>query len=464
MNTENFTNTNNTDTHTPADNGMNKNDNMNQNGMDGNGTNKKRKIDAPIITILVGLLLVGVLVGGVLYAFVFNDNDDTTSEQAVSDSGETAAFELVDTQQGLYPIKIAKGIYSCDFEIRAQKGGRNYADTLQLKSEEQLDQENIGIGFLPVATISVDFTNPQGLFDDQYTTYTARAEQADAINKLFSDWDGITYSGSFGLRSGGTPNYPVMDVNWDINESALTAYNDSFQWTLGCAPVQDIEDQLPSERTSEITDEFVYQGVGSRFFQASLAQGHHECSIDVFENARPAHETYSQPYIRGGGGMNVKSYTDYNDYSQPPLLTSLIQTNPWDERKSSFGLQVTDDQQSLLSVRPARGEGKAQWVIACNQLTPESKTTSLKREGLNVERFYANLQPGTYSCTTDAIGGSVEYQDQQEPVRLAPDPSSVVRGFNFELAVTDASDPYITIAQNYHGYGGDWTLECNPKT
>ena len=156
----------------------------------------------------------------------------------------------------------------------------------------------------------------------------------------------------------------------------LAEYNEWFAWNLNCTPIQNAE---AGGRTP--VDEFVYEGVGSQFFQMpSLLQGHYECSIDVTNNKRREHEKYNQPYLIGGGGLTVESYTDYTDYSQSPTITRLIQTNPWDERKSFFGLEIKD-QQPLIQVSPARAEDKAEWTLACNKISPDSKTSSLNRDG-----------------------------------------------------------------------------------
>ena len=217
---------------------------MNTENFTNNNAGAKQKMNALIAFALIAGLLVGGVVGGALYALLFNDNDTPSvqsNSQAVSVSGgEGEAFELSNTEPGLYPVNVSAGIYLCDFTIRAREGvAPGYTGTVQLKSREQLQEENIEVGVgLPVATLTINFVSPQGLFNWYYHGYQEQTKATNITNKLFSDWDGVAYSGSFGLRSVGGSNYPVMDVNWDINNEILVASNTFFQWNLQCVPIQ----------------------------------------------------------------------------------------------------------------------------------------------------------------------------------------------------------------------------------
>lgn len=452
-----------------------------------NNIENRQKINVVVVSILVAGLLIGGVAGGALYAFIFDKSETTqqsTSLPLQADPNEQAeVFELsgelssyshhANSWKGggaLQQLAMKQGMYSCDFEIKsdnvefipvddrvapAPDGARTYvAAVIPYRDEQQIDGGGSD-GFTSVATIQVLLVNQQGLGAHSYENIRTQ----DILYKLYSNWDGIIYKGSFGLRSIESANYPIMSIGVHVNEGLLTKYSSSFSWDLSCTPIK--------ESTDTPQDAFTYAETGQQFFQAPpLNPGDYNCSIDVVDNKPPEHSKYDQPYLVGGGGIYVSSYTNYHDYSQEPKGASLVRTRVWNEGKSFFNLNVQDEQ-PLISVTPDRAENEASWIVACNKLNPEDKVRSFKREGINFERFYSNLQSGTYSCVSNAHSGSVEYPDQDELVKLEYVPGSggtLDDGVgSFEIIVKGDSAPYIALDSNYHGYGGEWTVECNPK-
>ena len=447
-----------------------------------NHSHNKKKFNIVVVSVLIAGLLLGGVVGGALYALVFDRENGTTQQRVTnvssgSNSNEQAKkFTLTEYSKGLKQLNIARGVYVCDFDIRAyNNNSTKYTADIQYKSEQEEVWDTVGVG-MPAASLRIDLISPQGLFDWYYYDYEEQDIPNKTVIKLLSDWDGVQYSGSFPMRSLGSADYPVIDVHWDISKEILARYNAYFKWDLACTPVQEIREQKETEGQLEpfavsryiesSTDDFAYQGTGGRVLVGPDVAGDYECSIDVTHNERPEYSKFDQPYLIGGGGISISTLENYFDYSQPPTTQSLIYTNPWDEKKSFFGLQVKDEQ-PLIEVSPAYAESNAQWVVACNKLNPENRVSSLSREGLNVERFYSNLKQGTYVCSSDAIWGRIEYPNQEESVDWEEDKSDPGSwGILQEIEITNTSTtsaPYITLGSNWHGYGAPWSVECNPK-
>lgn len=417
----------------------------------------KQKINAMIVSVLIAGLLIGGVAGGALYALLFDGNETTDTTQQNNQStmgGEIVLVEGASSSddpvlQGSVAqvLNLERGIHACRFMITGKHSDTGEQIAPVIRVPEEGNYETYYEPGEHAADVRVEITN-----EGAWSTSGGWGSST-----LYSEWDATEYSGVFGLRSAGAQNYPIISVNVNVYPTHLLQYNDQFDWSVDC-------NQVAATLINPDINSFTKASTGNDFFEVSLQQGDYRCEFTQQALEQPEYSVYGQPYLIGGGGASVVLYSDYLDYAKDPSTTFLLQTNAWSEQTTTFSVNSPGvDQSLLMEVSPAHAEKDVEWSLSCNKINEEEKTDSLKRTGRNVERFYSNLKPGVYECTTNAIGGYVEYPGQ-DPIRLvSTDPDSVTELSPFELTVTETSVPYIVLQQNYHGYGGEYTLECNQK-